>query len=198
MRALQILISLAALATTPFAWGSDWTMSIKSKGKITLKILGVDQSADFASEETKPAIQGKAVLDSQSSIAIEDCDANIDATLVKSSTSAFLDGIIQGPGILDSKKHPNLTFRCKKFLPGDEENHFQVEGDLTIKTIKKSRTLDGEFKPKFPTDNDDKVTLILTTVITRQDFEIELADLRDNALGNSVTIKLEIELKRMK
>jgi polyisoprenoid-binding protein YceI len=43
------------------------------------------------------------------------------------------------------EKYPTITFKSTKIVPGKDENHFQVVGDLTIRGVTKSVTLDTEF-----------------------------------------------------
>jgi polyisoprenoid-binding protein YceI len=43
------------------------------------------------------------------------------------------------------EKYPTITFKSTKIVPGKDDNHFQVIGDLTIRGVTKSVTLDTEF-----------------------------------------------------
>jgi polyisoprenoid-binding protein YceI len=43
------------------------------------------------------------------------------------------------------EKYPTITFKSTKVLPGKDDKHFQVQGDLTIRGVTKPVTLDAEF-----------------------------------------------------
>ena len=43
------------------------------------------------------------------------------------------------------EKYPTITFKSTKVIPGKDDKHFQVQGDLTIRGVTKSVTLDTEF-----------------------------------------------------
>lgn len=43
------------------------------------------------------------------------------------------------------EKYPTITFKSTKVLPGKDDKHFQVVGDLTIRGVTKTVTLDTEF-----------------------------------------------------
>lgn len=43
------------------------------------------------------------------------------------------------------EKYPTITFKSTKVIPGKDDKHFQVMGDLTIRGVTKSVTLDTEF-----------------------------------------------------
>lgn len=43
------------------------------------------------------------------------------------------------------EKYPTITFKSTKVVPGKDDKHFQVLGDLTIRGVTKSVTLDTEF-----------------------------------------------------
>lgn len=43
------------------------------------------------------------------------------------------------------EKHPTITFKSTKVIPGKNASHFQVAGDLTMRGISKPVTLDVEF-----------------------------------------------------
>ncbi|MGH7742185.1 MAG: YceI family protein [Candidatus Eiseniibacteriota bacterium] len=44
-----------------------------------------------------------------------------------------------------AEKYPTITFKSTKIVPGKDDKHFQVVGDLTIRGVTKSVTLDTEF-----------------------------------------------------
>jgi polyisoprenoid-binding protein YceI len=43
------------------------------------------------------------------------------------------------------EKFPTITFQSTKIVPGKDDKHFQVIGDLTMRGVTKSVTLDAEF-----------------------------------------------------
>ena len=43
------------------------------------------------------------------------------------------------------EKYPTITFKSTRVIPGKDDKHFQVAGDLTIRGVTKPVTLDTEF-----------------------------------------------------
>jgi polyisoprenoid-binding protein YceI len=49
------------------------------------------------------------------------------------------------------EKYPLITFKSTKIIPGKDDKHFQVVGDLTMRGVTKSVTLETEFLGMAPT-----------------------------------------------
>ena len=68
-------------------------------------------------------------------------DVTIDATSIDSRVDAF-NGHLNGPNFFDTANHPTITFKSTSFEAADEDK-FSIAGDLTIKGVTKSVTLDA-------------------------------------------------------
>jgi polyisoprenoid-binding protein YceI len=44
-----------------------------------------------------------------------------------------------------TEKYPTITFKSTKVVPGKDEKHFKIEGNLTIRDVTKPVVLDAEF-----------------------------------------------------
>src|SRR5262249_38307735 len=55
------------------------------------------------------------------------------------------DGHLRTQDFFWTEKYPNITFKSTKVIPGKDDKHFQVAGDLTIRDVTKPVTLDVEF-----------------------------------------------------
>jgi polyisoprenoid-binding protein YceI len=76
-----------------------------------------------------------------------------------------------------TEKFPLITFKSTKVIPGKDESHFQVAGDLAIRGITKPVVLDVEFLGMGPVAiGGNSLGLqagwIARTTINRKDFEI--------------------------
>lgn len=54
------------------------------------------------------------------------------------------DGHLKSGDFFDVEKHPQITFKSTKVIPGKDKNRFQVEGDLTMRGVTKKVLLDAE------------------------------------------------------
>jgi polyisoprenoid-binding protein YceI len=55
------------------------------------------------------------------------------------------DGHLKSAEFFDAEKHPQITFTSTSFKNTGEEDEYELTGDLTIKGVTKSVTLDAEF-----------------------------------------------------
>lgn len=74
-------------------------------------------------------------------------------------------------------KYPTITFKSTKVLPGKDDKHFQVQGDLTIRDVTKPVTLDTEFLGMGPVSMGGhsigtQAGFIAKTTINRKDWGI--------------------------
>ena len=55
------------------------------------------------------------------------------------------DAHLRSNDFFGSEEHPTITFRSTAVRPGDRENQWQVDGDLTIRGVTRPITVDTEF-----------------------------------------------------
>lgn len=99
------------------------------------------------------------------------------------------------------EKHPTITFKSTKVIPGKDKTHFKVLGDLTIRNITKPVTLDVEYLGMGAVtiggnSMGTRAGFQATTTIDRKDFEIvwnKTLDTGSLMLGDDVEIVLNAE-----
>ena len=99
------------------------------------------------------------------------------------------------------EKYPTITFKSSKVLPGKDDKHFQVVGDLTIRGVTKTVTLDTEFLGMASTasggfDFGTQAGFIATvTIPDRKEYGLvwnKTLDQGGTMLGDDVAITLNI------
>lgn len=104
------------------------------------------------------------------------------------------DEHLRSPDFLDAKKNEKVTFKSKK-IEGTPEA-LKVTGDLTIRGVTKTVTLDGKFTGavKDPWGN-DRVGFAAKTKINRQEYGLKWNKAVESGpvVGDEVTIDLKVE-----
>jgi polyisoprenoid-binding protein YceI len=98
------------------------------------------------------------------------------------------------------EKHPTITFKSTKVIPGKTPNNFQVLGDLTIRGVSKPVTLDVEYNGSGPVaiqghSLGTQAGFNATTRVDRKDFGIVWNRQLDQGgvmLGDDVDISLSV------
>ncbi len=119
------------------------------------------------------------------------------------------DGHLKSPDFLDVENHPTITFNGNQVEVIGETN-FKVTGDLAIRGITKTATLDvvylGQWETPFWVGNEDKGPIlragfVATTSIKRHDFNVtwdgEMAK-GGNVVGADVRITIDVEALLLK
>jgi len=110
------------------------------------------------------------------------------------------DNDLRGADFFWTEKYPMVTFKSTKVIPGKDEHHFQVAGDLTIRDVTKPVTLDVEYLGMGPVgiggrDLGVQAGFVATTTISRKDYGIVWNKTLDQGgvmLGEDVEIALNI------
>ena len=105
------------------------------------------------------------------------------------------DAHLQADDFFNAASFPKMTFASKK-IKGSHEKGYSVEGDLTIRDVTKTVTLDlTPFKGPI-TDGwgNTRVASVATTEINRQDFGVSWSAALD-AGGLVVSDEVQIEIK---
>lgn len=121
-------------------------------------------------------------------------DAQFEATIQTKSIDTAVtkrDDHLRSPDFFDVAKFPTMTFKSTKIhVDGDD---LKIDGDLTIKGVKKRVTLKSEYKGSLndPWGN-HRIALKGETKINRKDFKINYDDKID--IGPTVGDEIEIEI----
>jgi polyisoprenoid-binding protein YceI len=103
------------------------------------------------------------------------------------------DNDLRSSYFLELDKNPSITFRSTSIAPAGD-NRFKLTGDLTIKGITKTLTLDVQ---RYGEINDERmghrVAFSAEGQINRKDFGMEFDMLADNRLVVSHEIKIYVE-----
>ncbi len=106
------------------------------------------------------------------------------------------------PDFLEVDKYPFIRFRSTRIEPV-AVNGFIVTGDLTIRDVTRSITMDAEYlgQVKSPFDEDISLGFSASARIKRQDFGIKWNVRLENGglvAGNDVFLNLEVEADLVK
>ena len=112
------------------------------------------------------------------------------------------DGHLQSADFFDAETFPSMTFSSTK-IKGSSEKGYTVQGDLTIRGVRKPVTLQLEpFKgPVVDGWGNTKVGTVATTTINRQDFGISWNSTLDAGgvvVGDEVDITIDLQLIQAK
>lgn len=126
-------------------------------------------------------------------------DVTIDAQSIDTSDSQR-DAHLLTSDFFEVEKFPTIKFKSDKIEIVGEDN-YKLTGDLTIKGILKTITLNMEFLgivPKDPFGN-TKAGLLITGKINRKDFGVTWnANLDHGGVAVSETVKLNIPIQLLK
>lgn len=135
----------------------------------------------------------------------------IDPKLDKSSVEAKLevksidtsidkrDEHLKSADFFDAEKNPQITFKSTK-VAGKPES-LKITGDLTIKGVTKSVTLDGKYLGAVKDGyGNEKIAFDLKGKIKRQDFGLTWSQAVEAGpvVGDQVTISLKIQAAKKK
>lgn len=146
------------------------------------------------------SFQGTVNLD-EKDIPKSTVNVTIDATSIDTGV-AKRDEHLRTPEFFDVAKYPSITFISRKVAPVGR-GRLKVTGDLSIRGITRETVLHitGPTKELKDPWGHIRRGLSATTTINRQDFGLTYNKTLENgvlAIGNKVTISLEIELLKAK
>ena len=129
-------------------------------------------------------------LDSED-VGNSEIDVVIDTTSIDSRVEKF-DGHLNGANFFDTEQFPQATFTSTGITEAGE-NEYKVTGDLTIKGVTQSVTLDAKLNKAdmHPMRKVPTVGFSAQTKVNRSDFGISRAVPN---VGDEVTIYIEVEL----
>ncbi len=122
-------------------------------------------------------------------------DVTIDATSIDSRVDVF-DGHLNGPNFFDTENHPTITFKSTSFEAADEDK-FNIAGDLTIKGVTKSVTLDATLvkAANHPMKKTPTIGVTAQTKVSRSEWGLSRAVPN---VGDEITIFISVELIKSK
>jgi polyisoprenoid-binding protein YceI len=111
------------------------------------------------------------------------------------------DGHLKSADFFDVEKHPQMTFKSTRIVPGKTKETFQIEGDLTIRGVTKKVMLDAQLMGVGAVAIGGQAMGVragfeATTKINRKDFGIvwnKALDQGGTLLGDDVDIELHVE-----
>jgi len=135
VRFVSVLVFVAVVAVAPAAadvWQIDGAHP-SARFSVTHLMIST-MRGEFDSMSGTVEFDGK-------SIASIKVDATIDATSMRTRDEKR-DGHLKSPEVCDVAKHPTLTFKSTKVVPGSG-GAFKLVGDLTMDGVTKEVTLDA-------------------------------------------------------
>jgi polyisoprenoid-binding protein YceI len=124
--------------------------------------------------------------------------SSVDVTIRDSSINTAQerrDAHLRTDDFFATDKYPLITFKSTKVVPGKDANHFQVIGDLTMRGVTKSVTLDTEFLGMGQVMGTQAGFLGKLTIPDRKEYGISWNKTLDQGgvmLGDDVDITLNI------
>lgn len=140
-------------------------------------------------------VSGTVVLDedkpSDSSVEIAIDAASVD------SRSEQRDGHLTSPDFFSAKEFPEITFESTKVKKGKEKGHFEVTGDMTVRGVTKSMTVDVELTGKDSTRMGYRAGFEAEFVLHMPDYKMPAMEKMDaSMLGRDVHVIVAIEAIR--
>lgn len=126
-------------------------------------------------------------------------NAKVNATIeVNSITTNNMerDKNLKEDDFFNAEKYPEIKFSSTSFKKV-ADNKYRITGDLTIRDVTKSVTLDATFGGIVSISNKKKAGFTATTTINRFDYGLKWNDALDNGgliVGEDVDITLKVEL----
>jgi polyisoprenoid-binding protein YceI len=127
-------------------------------------------------------------------------DAKVETVIDATSITTFNEGRdnhLRTADFFEVENHPTIEFHSTAISDLDDNKHFSVTGDLTIRGVTKPVSLDAELVAAF----DDpygrtKATFSATTEVKRDDWGVSWNQpLANGGVVVSKTIKVEIEVQ---
>jgi polyisoprenoid-binding protein YceI len=122
-------------------------------------------------------------------------DVTIDATSIDSRVDVF-NGHLNGPNFFDTANHPTITFKSTSFEDAGEDK-FNIAGDLTIKGVTKSVTLDATLvkAANHPMRKTPTIGVTAETKVSRSEWGLSRAVPN---VGDEITIFISVEMTKSK
>ncbi|HET7539821.1 MAG TPA: YceI family protein [Polyangiaceae bacterium] len=192
MRAIPALLATLFIASAASADSAEWAIDA-SHSHVGFKIAHlVVSSVDGRFKD----VSGKATLD-EADLTKSAVDLTIKVNSI-STDDDKRDAHLKGPDFFDVAKYPEIKFHSTKIARGGKQ--FKVTGDLTIRDVSKSVTLEGTLsKPiKSPWGKDVRGAKF-EGKIKRGDFGLKwnkALEAGGVVVGEDVTLDVALELNK--
>jgi len=116
-------------------------------------------------------VSGTIALDEQ-----DPTNSRADVTIGAASLDTkqkMRDKHLRTADFFDMERYPNLTFKSQRIEAIDRATgRYRVIGDLTVRDVTKSVTLDAQYAPTKAGAADRRITLTISGALNRRDFGI--------------------------
>lgn len=148
-----------------------------SKVKFSIKNLGINVNGSFSGINGSIAFDSKNLNSSEINLSVNSNSINTE--------NAARDKHLRKDEYFDVVKFPLITFQTTKISPATRLNRYNVEGDLTIKGIKKQIKFE-----LISIEKEDNLDLRCTFEVNRRNFKVggNSMILSDNVKMNIVII----------
>jgi polyisoprenoid-binding protein YceI len=110
------------------------------------------------------------------------------------------DGHLKSPEFFDAAQYPEITFKSTSFKKTDDEEEYELVGDLTIKGVTKPVTLDVEFGGSAGDFyGNTKAGFEITGKINRKEFGLTwdgVTEAGSIVLGEDIKLLINIQLTK--
>lgn len=189
---MKRMILVGTLVLSSLALGSTWEIdSAHAAGNFSVKHMMVSWVRGTLGEVT-----GKVELD-ESDLTKSKVEASIDLKAINTK-QAKRDDHLRSADFFDVEKFPTLTFKSTKWEKG-EGPKVKVTGELTMRGVTKTVTLDGELTPEVANPFNKAKTRGFsgTTVVNRKDFGLmwnKALEAGGVLVGDEVKVSVEAEM----
>jgi polyisoprenoid-binding protein YceI len=132
----------------------------------------------------------------------EDADISFSLDIESIDTNqSQRDGHLKSPEFFDAEKYPKITFKSTSFKKTDDDE-YKLTGNLTIKDVTKSVTLDAEFGGS--TDDfygNTKAGFEVTGKVNRKDFGLTwdgVTEAGSIVLGEDIKLLINVQFAKQK
>ena len=112
------------------------------------------------------------------------------------------DGHLKSPEFFDAEKYPQITFTSTSFKSAGEEDEYKLTGDLTVKGVTKSVTLDAEFGGSADDFyGNTKAGFEVTGKINRKEFGLTwdgVTEAGSVVVGEDIKLSINIQFAKQK
>jgi len=192
MRAIPVLLATLLFATAASADSAEWALDA-SHSHVGFKVAHlVVSSVDGRFKD----VSGKAKLD-EADLTKSAVDLTIKVNSINTDDDKR-DAHLKGPDFFDVAKYPEIKFHSTKIVRGGKQ--FKVTGELTIRDVSKSVTLDGTLSKsiKSPWGKDVRGAKF-EGKIKRGDFGLKwnkALEAGGVVVGEEITLDIALELNK--
>jgi len=192
MRAIPALFATLLIASAASADSAEWAVDA-SHSHVGFRVAHmVVSSVDGRFKD----VTGKATLD-EADLTKSSVDLTIKVNSINTDDDKR-DAHLKGPDFFDVAKYPEIKFHSTKIVRGGKQ--FKVTGELTIRDVSKSVTLDGTLSKPIKTPWGKEVRgAKFDAKIKRGDFGLKwnkALEAGGVVVGDDVTLDIALEINK--